>query len=472
MKYTHLFAISLLSLALLGCESTRVEPGPDSGANTDASSPNTDSGSPTDAGPTADIPAANMDTVAGLQAFAEGVGCDPQGITLVAPGVSLQGVIITSGRFDAFTPEDPTKDGLDGYFVADAEGGAFSGLFVVVNRSEATDYKAGDVLNVTGDLEERYCFTQLKAATHEVTGTGEQPPAEEVTAETLASESNESRIVTLKDVEVLEKAAWGGYVVTGGVEIAFGFSDYFLSLNVGGKYDLTGAVKFSYSKYQLLPRSESDIVNHGGGGEATTIEAIQSGDASANCTDSGPNTITGGVSLEGVIVQERFSAAGSLDGYYLNSGAGGPNSGILMLISANQGTNFALGSKVAVVGDYKEFYCLSEIVAQSVEVLGADGTVPDAIVAGGASDLLAAAEAHEGLLVTIENVEVTNTDDFDKFGYVAVNGTDLLIEGKILHSDDFPATEVGTNFSSVTGFLTFSYDQYRIQPRTVADFVE
>ena len=122
--------------------------------------------------------------------------------------------------------------------------------------------------------------------------------------------------------------------------------------------------------------------------------------------------------------------------------------------------------------DYKEFYCLSEIVAQSVEVLGADGTVPDAIVAGGAADLLAAAEAHEGLLVTIEDVEVTNTDDFDKFGYVAVNGTDLLIEGKILHSDDFPATDVGTNFSSVTGFLTFSYDQYRIQPRTAADFVE
>ena len=468
MKYTHLAAITLFSMILVGCDPTPVEPGPDTGT------PNTDTVSPSDngGGPSPDVPTATLDSVAGVQAFAEEVGCDSQGITLVAPGVSLQGVVVTSSRFDAFTPDDPAKDGLDGYFVADAAGGDYSGLFVVISRSEATDYKPGDILNVTGDVEERYCFTQLMAATHEVTGTGDQPAATEVTAESLATEANESRIVTLKDVEVLEKASWGGYVVTGGVEIAFGFPDYFLSLNVGGTYDLTGAVKYSYSKFQLLPRSEADIVSHGGGGEETTIEAIQSGDASVNCTDGGNNTITGGVSVEGVIVQERFSAAGSLDAYYLNSGAGGPNSGILMLVNANSGNNFALGSQVKVVGDYKEYYCLSEIVAQSVEVLGADGSIPEAIVAGGAADLLEAAEAHEGLLVTIENVEITNTDDFEKYGYVAVNGTDLLIEGKILYSDDFPAVEVGTNYASVTGFLSYSYGQYRIQPRSVTDFVE
>ena len=62
--------------------------------------------------------------------------------------------------------------------------------------------------------------------------------------------------------------------------------------------------------------------------------------------------------------------------------------------------------------------------------------------------------------------------DFEKYGYVAVNGTDLLIEGKILYSDDFPAVDVGTNYASVTGFLSYSYGQYRIQPRSVTDFVE
>jgi hypothetical protein len=470
MKHILLIALSTVALALAGCESTPVESGPDAGNNT-ADTTGTPS-TPDGGNSTPDVPDANLDTVAGMQAFAEGLGCDPQGITLAAPGVSLQGVIVTSGRFDAFTPEDPTKDGLDGYFVADAAGGDFSGLFVVISRSEATDYKAGDVLNVTGDLEERYCFTQLMAATHEATGTADQPAPIEVTPESLGTEANESRIVTLKDVEVTEKAAWGGYVVTGGIEIAFGFADHFLSLNVGGTYDLTGAVKYSYSKFQLIPRSEDDIVSHGGGGEATTIDAIQSGDASANCTDSGPNTIASGVSFEGIVVQERFSAAATLDAYYLNTGTGEANSGILMLISSTKETNYALGSKVAVVGDYKEFYCLSEIVAQSVEVLSEGEAVPAAVAAGGASDLLAVAEPHEGMLVTISDVEITNTDDFEKYGYVAVNGTDLLIEGKILHSDDFPEVEVGTNYSSVTGFLTFSYDQYRIQPRTAADFVQ
>ena len=201
-------------MILVGCDPTPVEPGPDTGtANTDTVSPSDNGG-----GPSPDVPTATLDSVAGVQAFAEEVGCDSQGITLVAPSVSLQGVVVTSSRFDAFTPDDPAKDGLDGYFVADAAGGDYSGLFVVISRSEATDYKPGDILNVTGDVEERYCFTQLMAATHEVTGTGDQPAATEVTAESLATEANESRIVTLKDVEVLEKASWGGYVVTGGLK--------------------------------------------------------------------------------------------------------------------------------------------------------------------------------------------------------------------------------------------------------------
>lgn len=432
----------------------------------------TDAGTTPDTGTTDSGPInQDLSTVAGLQQFSEAQGCDPQGSVLTAPGVTLSGIIVTSGRLDAFTPDDPSKKALDGYFVADAAGGDFSGLFVVFDRDLGTDFKAGDVMDVGGDLEERFCFTQLYATTHTITGVGAEPAAAEVTPETLGTEANESRVVTLKNIEVLEKTTWGGYVITGGVEVAFGFPDFFLNLNVGGTYDLTGVVKYAYEKFQLIPRSDADIVNHGGGGTESTILALQSGDASVGCTDASNTTVTGGVTLEGIVAHERISLTSDFDGYYLTNGDATAHSGIIMVISKNAATNFPLGAKLSVVGDYKEYYCLSELVAQSAQLVSEGEAVPAAVDVGSVSDLLAIAEDYEGMLITVTaGLEVTNTDDWDKYGYVAVNDSELLIEGKILHSDDFPPAAIGDSWDSVTGFLTYSFGNYRLQPRSLEDF--
>jgi hypothetical protein len=384
--------------------------------------------------------------------------------------VTLNGVVVTSPRFDAFTPDNDGSTALDGYFVADQAGGAFSGLFVVIDRAEATEYLPGDVLNLSGDLEERYCFTQLYVTSHEVTGTAAQPDPTEVTAETLSDETHESGIVTLKNIEVTGNTDWGGFVLAGGVEVAFGFASYFLNLNVGGTYDITGAVKYSYNTFQLIPRSDADVVHLGGGGTEATIEGLQGGDASTNCTDADNNLITASVTLEGVVAQERFSMTSNYDAYYLTNGGTEPNSGIVMVISKNAATNFALGSRLAVVGDYKEFYCLSEVFAQNAQVIAEGEAVPAAVEVGSPADLLAVAEGYEGMLVTVTGVEVTNAEDWENFGYVSVNGTELLIEGKILYSDDFPPAEVGATWTSVTGFLSYGFDQYRLQPRSLDDF--
>ena len=459
--YIALFAALLWSMAT-GCDPATTSDADTGTPGTDATTNPKDTTTPSDVQTT-------LDSAAGVQSHAETVGCNPDGVSLVLPGLSLKGLVVTSPRFDAFTPEDPTKTALDGYFVADAAGGPYSGLYLTIDRAQATDYKPGDQLDVTGDLEEFFCFTQLAVTTHTKTGTGTEPAVETVTAEALATEANESRIVKLENIEVLEKLSWGGYKVTGGVEIAYGFVDNFLSLTVGNTYTLTGAVKYGYGKFQLIPRSDDDIMLLGG--TEATIVSLQSSTASTGCDPDKNENVADGVSVTGLIAHERFSVTDTVDGYYMTDGTQDPNSGIYLVVSKSKNTNFALGTEVKVVGSHKEYYCVTELFANTIEEVSQGGVLP-APVEMTLADLMAAPEAYEGMLITVTGVEIGTVEDWEKYGYWGAKDSELNIEAKLMSKEDFPAPTVGDTYVSVTGFLTFGFGTYRLRPRNLADLAQ
>jgi hypothetical protein len=82
-------------------------------------------------------------------------------------------------------------------------------------------------------------------------------------------------------------------------------------------------------------------------------------------------------------------------------------------------------------------------------------------VGGGAS-----AEAWEGVLVRIENATVTT--EANMFGEWEVDGA-LLLDDLFFDMGSWPEPAVDTVYASITGVMTFSFENYKLAPRTEAD---
>ncbi len=479
-----LLALGAGALLTAGCPNTTNDTPPTGGdTSTQSDQTGTPDGGQTDTAvvdipkldTSADVEAAEG-TVKAAQLLAESVGCDETLISTVAENQSLKGVVITSPKFDAFTPEDATKPGLDGYFVADADGGAWSGIMLTVERApgvafavdEANDLKPGDVVDADGEITEFYCQTQFDAAT--VTKTGSQAPLEPtpLNPEDVAQEAMEGMLVKVLNVQVTEEIAPGTYKMTGGFTVTHNFP-FFLQLQADATYDLTGVVGFSYGEYKLLPRTASDVYLHPSENE-TAIKDIQGDPASTDCADNGITTIKEGLTIRGVVTVPKFYVTGTLDGYYLSDGTQDPYSGILLVVSKDLNTDFAVGDQVVAIGKHTEFYCLTEFNAQSVEVAATGQPVPDPVVVDFA-DLQANTEQWEGVTIEVDDVTVSDTADWMAYGQFSINNSDIQIDTSILGKDVLTDVEVGTHWDTVRGVLRYSFNKYRIAPRTLEDLI-
>lgn len=163
--------------------------------------------------------------------------------------------------------------------------------------------------------------------------------------------------------------------------------------------------------------------------------------------------------------------------------AGGEYSGISIYVGsvatyAND-TPVALGDSVRINGDYTEWYDVSQLDNADFTYLGA-GTVPtpEVVAAGDIANGGSLAEAYEGVLVTVQTVSVTNVnpDDPDDYDETTLTGglriDDLCVdgggEGGILDN----GYALGQSFSSVTGVLHYSFDNFKLLPRSLADIVD
>ena len=238
----HLCLISILTLTLTGCVADREEldssdtAGQPSGSDAGSSGDSAAAG-PLDGGLPADVA---VSTITDLQMEAEELGCDGNSIQTLKTGVAVEGVVVTAAKFDAYTSDDGSM-GLDGYYVGDMEMEEWSGIMIVVDRASGTDFQVGDLLDLTGDLEEYYCMTQIGVTGYAKVGDASTPTAWNVAAEDAGGEIYEGMLVRVEGVTVESQDDYGNSTVTGGLLIGDEF-DVYADLTVGETYDVTGIV--------------------------------------------------------------------------------------------------------------------------------------------------------------------------------------------------------------------------------------
>ena len=200
--------------------------------------------------------------------------------------------------------------------------------------------------------------------------------------------------------------------------------------------------------------------------QEVTINQIQQGEVAANAT----------VQLTDVIVTSPLSFDST--NFFVEEPEGGEYSGIDIYNFGGDTDAPAIdvGDVVTIVGTYYEFYDNSEVEisgAADVTVTSTGGTVPDPVAIADASSIGTAgadAEKYEGVLVSVSDVTVSNTDtDYSTYGEFLVDSDSLMVGSIFL--DSFLNPSVGDTYASITGPLFYTYSNMAIEPRDTDDVV-
>jgi hypothetical protein len=129
------------------------------------------------------------------------------------------------------------------------------------------------------------------------------------------------------------------------------------------------------------------------------------------------------------------------------------------------------GDEVVLFGEVAEYNDLTELMVTApstdIVLLDSGATLPVATVVP-TVDLAdpTIAESYEGVLVTVENVEIEDSD----LGYAEWSVDDGVIIDDLLYETEVDLAE-GGSFTSITGLLYHSFGDFKIEPRYAADLV-
>lgn len=186
-----------------------------------------------------------------------------------------------------------------------------------------------------------------------------------------------------------------------------------------------------------------------------TIYEIQfTDDASGDSPKKGEKVVTSGV------------VTGAVEGkFYIQDGAGAWN-GVYVYDVAKISTA-VVGDRVTLVAEVQEYYTLTEMGnVESVTIEESDVTLPEATAVTTSE---ANSEMYEGVLVTVTGAECTQADlDADHGMFSLDDGSGIIKVDDELFSYEAPT--LGTDYD-VTGPLTFSFDEFKIVPRSADDIV-
>jgi len=377
---------------------------------------------------------------------------------LVSPGevVTLNRVIATTGL---------TADGK-GFFVQDAGGGEYSGLYVYLQAGgDDVQIEPGLELSLTGEVkefpeEEAETETELvisSATNVVVTGTGEITVDAVDVASVTDWEPWESCIISVGAVGVSEGINnYGEVTLDNGLKMDNLFFDF--EANAGDSYtNVTALLGFKWSEWKLLPRAAEDLEGYVAQPApepvAATIAEIQAGDFPVDTL----------VSIAGVIATSPTTSGN----FYVQVPGGGENSGLYIYAWDEAETDISLGDVLDIEGYVTEYETddssLTELTVQEsgkIQVTSQGATViVDTVDAAAVVDW----EVWEGCLVQLSTV--TTTSAADNYGTV---GTDAGIS----LDDQFYGVDVasGTTFTSVTGLVS-EYYGWKLNPRDENDLV-
>ena len=195
---------------------------------------------------------------ADLEGYVAGQG--PEAVTVadvqggnIAEGSSvlLEDVVVTT----------PMSEDGDGFWVQDAGGGEYSGIYVYLYSSVEADVEVGDVVTLTGSYTEYYDLSEITIATTadlSVTGTAETVTTE-LTEAPADWEVYEGVLVSLMNVQATSDIdSYGEIELNMDIEMDNYFYDF--SAENGQTWtSITGVVSYNYEAWKIYPRDANDL---------------------------------------------------------------------------------------------------------------------------------------------------------------------------------------------------------------------
>ncbi|MCK5224967.1 fibronectin type III domain-containing protein, partial [Candidatus Calescamantes bacterium] len=173
------------------------------------------------------------------------------------------------------------------------------------------------------------------------------------------------------------------------------------------------------------------------------------------------------VTLTGVVMTDGF------DKYFIADDVGAWN-GIYVYDYTNKP---AIGDEVTVTGTVDEYYGLTEIIDVTSYTNNGASTVYDSTTvtveaiggAGGEVACNATTESYEGVLVTFYDVVVSSATGNHGYWRIkdAAGTKEIEVDDMIYHAD----MPLGQALDQLTGFVSYSFDIYTINPRSADDIV-
>jgi predicted extracellular nuclease len=192
-----------------------------------------------------------------------------------------------------------------------------------------------------------------------------------------------------------------------------------------------------------------------------TIYEVQDGTLGEDDPVELIDVVVTGIALNGIFVQEP--GGGEYSGVFVFSGMGGPDI-----------SDAAVGDVIEVSGVIDEYFDFTQVViTDGTYVNGGAGTPlePDVVDIATLGDLVTG-EAWESVLVRIEGeLAVTGINMFDEFTVVD-SGDELFIDNycyDTVNSGEFDGLGVGSEFTAIQGPLNYSFDNFKICPRSADD---
>ena len=371
--------------------------------------------------------------------------------------ITLENVVVAEAESDF--------DGYSVFWVQDQGAGEWSGLYVFVreNTAAAISVNRGDVVTITGMIEERYDQTQMvlqDPSNFEVTGTDGTITAVPVTETPADWENYEGVLITMSDVTIGSGGQYGQYALDGfdGIKLDDELFDY--SVSEGDTVEsLTGLVYFSYGEFTLLPRDENDMTGQeagngggddGGGNTGTptvaTIPEIRGGTVSVGSI----------ATVNGAIVTNVGSSS-----VYIQDSSATDNAAIILYFGSDTFTA-NVGDEVSVTGEVDQYFDLLQMNNISDFTVTGSGSVAPTVFTSAPADW----EQYESMLVELQGVEVTaGPDQYGTFE------TSFSIGLSDYWNTDLASDVTVGSIYNFTGFVNHYYGNYELLTRDNTDIV-
>jgi predicted extracellular nuclease len=335
-----------------------------------------------------------------------------------------------------------------GYFIQNGVG-PWTGIHVFNNSNTPA---IGDSVSITGNVVEYFNLTQITGVTGFVNHSSGNtlPLAVEITSAQSKTEPYEGVLVKVMNAECTNtNSGFGMWKINTDADSSKVHSLFYAYTPVlGGVYNITGVINYSFDEFRVCPRSINDIEVLSDNVTSASINQIQSTTAADGASPfAGQTVATAGV-VSGIYPDE---------GFFIQNGTG-PWSGIFVF---NTAINPVLGDSIELTANVVEYFGLTQLSSVSAFEIIENVGAPAATVVTSAQ---ANSEMYESVLIRVENAICTNPNA--GFGMFRINNStaDVLVGDNIFDYD--PVLGNGYN---VQGPLWFSFGEFKIFPRFASD---